>query len=95
MALLLTGLAAFVGGALVSWVNFLFLRRMMKSRGEAGIGLASPVRMLLSAAYFVLLYFIGKSTELSSGALLIGGALGLTLTLAFFTLRLTRGTGKE
>ena len=95
MALFLTGLAAFAGGGLVSWVNFLLLRRLMNSRGEAGVGFASPVRTLLSAAYLLLLYLLGRRTELSMGALLIGGALGLTVLLAVFTLRLTRGAGGQ
>ena len=93
MAVFLTSLAAFAGGALISWVNFLLLRRLMRSRGDTGIAMASPARMLLSAAYIVLLYFIGKRTDLSLGALLVGGALGLTITLLFLTLRLSRGGG--
>ena len=98
MALFLTGLAAFLGGALVSWANYLVLRRLMKSGGERGIGLASPLRTILSAAYLLILYLVGRRTALSAGALLVGGALGLTITLAFFTFRLTRelkGPGKE
>ena len=34
---------------------------------------------------------IGRRTELNATALLIGGALGLTVLLTFFTFRLTRG----
>ena len=93
LELFLTGLCACLGGALISWVNFLLLRRLMNARGDTGIAMASPVRMLLSAAYFVLLYFTGKRTDLSLGALLIGGALGLTVTLCLLTLRLSRGSG--
>ncbi len=95
LALFLTGLAAFIGGCAVSWVNFLFLRRLMKSKGDTGAALASPIRMILSAAYLVLLYLIGKNTALSLTALLVGGALGLTAALAFFTIRLSRNMGKE
>lgn len=98
MAVFLTGLAAFAGGALISWVNFLLLRRLMESKGENGISLAAPVRMLLSAAYFVALYLVGSRTGLSLYALLIGGALGMTAALALFTLRLNRALqnrGKE
>ena len=86
------GLASFVGGALVSWVNYLLLRRLMDSKGETGIGLASPVRTIMSTAYLVILYYIGKRTGFSLAALLIGGALGMTAMLVFFTLRLTGGT---
>ena len=98
MESILTGAAAFVGGALVSWVNYLLLCRLIKSSGEKGISAASPVRTLLSAAYLLVLYFIGKRTGLSAVALLVGGALGLSVMLLFFTLRLTKGLkgqGKE
>ncbi len=98
MALFLTGLAAFVGGALVSWVNYLLLQSLMSRNGEKAINMISPVRTLLSVAYLLILYLIGRRTELNSTALLIGGALGLTILLTFFTLRLTRGMngqGKE
>lgn len=98
MELFFTGLAAFAGGALISWVNYLLLRRFLRSKGETGLSLASPLRMLLSAAYFLALYLIGKHTGLNLYALLIGGALGLTILLALFTRRLAReleGKGKE
>lgn len=98
MALFLTGLAAFVGGALVSWVNYLLLQSLMSRNGEKAINMISPVRTLLSVAYLLILYLIGRRTELNSTALLLGGALGLTILLTFFTLRLTRGMngqGKE
>ncbi len=98
MIVVLTGLAAFAGGALISWVNFLLLRRVMKSKGAEGIGMAAPARMLMSAAYFLILYLIGRHTDLNLFALLIGGALGLTAALALFTGLLSRelrGKGKE
>ncbi len=98
VATFLTGLAAFAGGALVSWANYLLLRALMAKNGEKAISMISPIRTLLSVAYLVILYMIGRRTELNSTALLIGGALGLTILLTFFTLRLTRGMngqGKE
>ena len=98
MELFLVGLAAFFGGALVSWVNSLLTKLLLKKKGENGLSLIYPVRMVLSVAYLLLLYLIGKRTSLSSGALLIGGALGLTILLALFTRRLAReleGKGKE
>ena len=91
MILFLTGLAAFVGGALVSWVNYLLLQSLLSRNGEKAINMISPVRTLLSVAYLLILYLIGRRTELNSTALLLGGALGLTILLTFFTLRLTRG----
>ena len=98
MILFFTGLAAFIGGGLVSWANYLLLQSLMKRNAEKGISLISPIRTLLSVVYLLILYLIGQRTELSVTALLIGGALGLTVLLTFFTLRLTRGMrgqGKE
>lgn len=98
MTVFLAGLAAFIGGALVSWGNYRLLLLLLKKRGESGISLISPVRTLLSVAYLLILYLIGKRTQLNPTALLIGGALGLTVMLTFFTYRLTRrknDDGKE
>ena len=95
MELMLTGLAAFFGGALVSWVNYLLLRLLIKCKGERGVALISPVRTLLSVAYLLILYLVGKRTGLHSTALLIGGALGLTVMLTVFTFRLTRETNGQ
>jgi hypothetical protein len=95
MVLFLTGLAAFVGGALVSWANYLLLRSLMSRNGEKAITMISPVRTLLSVAYLLVLYLIGRRTELNSTALLLGGALGLTVLLTFFTFRITRGGNGE
>lgn len=95
LELILIGAAAFVGGALVSWANSFLLRRLIASRGESGIAAASPIRTILSGAYLLVLYIIGKRTGLNPVALLIGGALGLTAALAFFTIRLTRAVKKQ
>ena len=95
MELFLVGLAAFFGGALVSWVNSLLTKLLLKKKGENGLSLIYPVRMVLSVAYLLILYLIGKRTSLSSGALLIGGALGLTAMLAFFTFRLSKGLNEH
>ena len=94
----LAALAAFIGGALVSWGNYRLLLLLLQKRGESGVSLISPVRTLLSVVYLLILYLVGKRTELNSTALLIGGALGLTVMLTFFTYRLTRRNndkGKE
>ena len=90
MQIFLIGLAAFVGGAAVSWVNYLLLRFLLKKKGEAGIGLVSPLRTILSVAYLLILFLLGKKVGLNTTVLLIGGALGLTVMLTFFTYRLTR-----
>ncbi len=95
MKFFLIGLAAFAGGALVSWANYLLLRLLVKRKGPSGIGLVSPIRTVLSVAYLLVLYLVGKRTGLNSTALLIGGALGLTVLLTYFTFRLTRESNNQ
>lgn len=95
MRTFLIGLASFCGGAVVSWANYLLLCQLLKAKGENGIHLALPVRMLTSAAYLLLLYCINKKTGLGAGALLVGGALGLTVMLFYFTNRLTRKMNRQ
>ncbi len=95
MKFFLIGLAAFAGGALVSWANYLLLRLLVKRKGTSGIGLVSPIRTVLSVAYLLVLYLVGKRTGLNSTALLIGGALGLTVLLTYFTFRLTRESNNQ
>ena len=90
MILFLTALTAFVGGALVSWANYLLLKLLIKRKGEQGAALISPVRTLLSVAYLMVLFLIGRRTGLNSTVLLVGGALGLTVMLTVFTFRITR-----
>ena len=90
MKLFLTALATFVGGALVSWANYLLLKLLIHRKGERGVALISPVRTLLSVAYLLVLFLIGRRTGLDSTVLLVGGALGLTVMLTVFTFRLTR-----
>ena len=95
MTTFLAGLAALIGGALVSWGNYRLLLLLLKKKGESGVTLVSPIRTLLSVAYLLILYLIGKRTELNSTALLIGGALGLTVMLTYFTYRLTHRNNEQ
>ena len=95
MTTLLAGLLAFIGGALVSWCNYRLLLLLLKKKGESGVSLISPIRTILSVVYLLILYLLGKRTELNSTALLIGGALGLTVVLTYFTYRLTRRKNEQ
>ena len=76
--------AAFAGGVLISFLNFLMMSAAAKSDDKRMMAV-SPVRSILSAAYLFLLFFISTKVKVSTAALLIGGAAGLTASLAFFT----------
>ena len=85
---LLYGLAAFAGGVLVSWLNYLVMKAILRRGG--GAASASPLRTLVTVVFFVLLYLIGGKTGIPQIPLLVGGALGLTAGLAYFTRLLIR-----
>ena len=68
-----------------------FLRVIAHAAVKCGMAKLVVELTLLSVAYLLILYMIGRRTELNATALLIGGALGLTVLLTFFTFRLTRG----
>ena len=95
MTTFLAGLLAFIGGALVSWGYYRLLLLLLKKKGESGVSLISPIRTILSVVYLLILYLLGKRTGMNSTALLIGGALGLTVMLTYFTYRLTRRKNEQ
>lgn len=78
-------LLALLGGTIVSYVNYRVMKASIKKGTDKQLLAVSPLRSLLSAAYLFALFFLGVKTGVSSAALLIGGALGLTISLAFFT----------
>ena len=89
MVIALSAAAGFAAGALISFVNYCLLRRAL-NKGGLSLQAVSLVRTLLSAAVLAAAYLLGKNTELPLNALLIGTALGLTVSLTLFTFLLTR-----
>jgi len=80
METLLFGAIGFTVGALISLVIAMASSNVMKTTTNANILMAvSSLRTLLSAAVLVALFFAGKNLVSGRYALLIGGALGLTL----------------
>lgn len=82
--------AAFAVGVLISFLNYLISKKTLAS-GSANY--AAPLRSLLSAAYLIVLFFLGSKTSLPAFPMLIGGALGLTAGLALFTVLLMKKYG--
>ena len=93
MEIFLTGLAAFVIGVAVSYLNFAVTRALIAKKGDPSI--ASPVRAILTVAFIAGAYFLAKALEFSTTAALVGAALGLTAGLAFFTFMLMKKNEKE
>ena len=82
--------AAFLGGALVAWLNYLLSRRAL--RADGGAAAVSAVRTLCSVGYLAAIYFLAPFTPWERIWMLLGAALGLTVPMAYFTVRLLRET---
>lgn len=89
--------AALVGGALIGLLNYHISKGILKKRPEQ-YALGTVVRQLLNIGWLLACYAVGESTSLSTVALLVGAALGITLPSLYFTprlLRLNRGDEAE
>lgn len=83
------GLLAFAVGFAVSLVNYLISRAVIRNKPVL-ITAASVVRQIFAVGYLVLLYFLAPRLAWGLPALLIGGALGVTLPMLYFTFLLLR-----
>ena len=91
MTIFLPAAAAFVGGMLIAYINYLITRAFF-IKGKTG--LAGVPRSLITALYIACLYFIGAKSDINGTALLIGGALGCTAGAALFTYLLLKENRK-
>lgn len=80
---------AFICGALLAFLNYRISKRFLKKH-ESRFAFASVIRQSLNITYLAALFFIGQYTSLNQLYLLIGGVLGITLPMLFFTPRLLR-----
>lgn len=95
---ILTGAAAFLVGTALAYLNYRISKAMLR-RKNSPLGTVSLVRQAVNVAFIFGLYFLGTRTALDEWALLIGGALGMTIPSFFFTPLLVKkapsdGSGK-
>lgn len=87
-------IAAFALGALLAFVGFLIAKKtILKENGN--LPAVSVIRQLLNVAYLVVLFFVAQKTGWDLYALLIGGALGVTVPSFLLTARLVRHIHNE
>ena len=80
---------AFCVGVAVAWVNFAVSRHVLRKNPEKYAG-TTLVRQLIQVAYLVALFFLGAYTPWDRNWLLIGGGIGVTLPMIFFTYYLVK-----
>ena len=80
---------AFGIGVLIAAVNYKFSQYVLKKH-TSQYAIMQIVRQLLQITYLIVLFVAGKYTPWDSGWLLVGGALGITLPMFWFTYRLLK-----
>ncbi len=77
------------GGCLISFLNYL-LSRYILIKKEKFFSAFGIIRQIFNVGYLVILYFIAPKTPWDLFYLLIGGALGITLPMFYFTAKLVK-----
>ncbi len=85
--------AAFAGGTLLAYLQYL-LSRYVLLHNESRYPLVAAVRIITGIAYLAAMFFLGRRLG-NIYFMLIGGAVGTTVPMAFFTVRLTKLTARE
>lgn len=80
---------AFLLGAAIAWLNYCLSRRVLK-KTPSKYAAAAPGRQLLQVAYLVALFLLGGYTPWNRIWLLVGGCLGITLPMIYFTYKLVQ-----
>ena len=86
-------LLGFAGGLGISYANYIISKAVLR-RSPSKYASSTVLRQLLNIGYLVLLYFVAPYTLWKGIYLLIGGALGITLPMFFYTARLIKLSGE-
>lgn len=79
--------AAAVIGAGIAFISYLISKSVLKSNPQK-YAMTTVLRQALQVGFIVAAYFIGQKTDYDTTYILIGGVLGLTLPMFFFTKKL-------
>lgn len=83
-------LVSFVLGAVISAVNYAISRRILTTKPEIYAS-TTIIRQFCSVAYLVVAYFVGSRWFADNiMGILVGAALGITVSSFFFTAKLMR-----
>ena len=80
---------AFGGGILIATVNYLFSRYLISKQPDK-YGAMQIGKQMLQVLYMVALFALGKFTPWDRIWLLVGGTLGITLPMFWFTYKLVK-----
>ena len=78
---------AFALGAVVAYINYAVSRYLLKTRPDMFTG-GQIIRSAIQIAYIALVYTLGGYTPWDRTWMLVGGCLGITLPMFYFTAKL-------
>lgn len=81
--------AAFVIGAAICFGNYRLSDYFIKSKPDK-FSQVSVIRQAIQIAYILILFFTAKYTPWDQTYVLVGGVLGITLPMFYFTYRLVK-----
>lgn len=85
--------AAFAVGLLISALNYLISKYVLKHHADK-FSIVGALRQVIQVAFIVALYFISDYMPFNKWYILIGGVLGITIPMFYFTFKLIK-TNKE
>lgn len=85
---------AFIAGVAVSYLNYRISLAVLRRKPDA-YPMTSVVRQITNVAYLAAVYFITPYTPWGLIPLLVGAALGSTLSIFLFTYLLVKESGKD
>ena len=80
---------AFLIGGLISYINYALSKYILKTRPNIYAS-THLLRQLIGIGYLAILYLYGDRTPYNPIWLLLGGCLGITIPMFYFTFRLVK-----
>ena len=80
---------AFLIGALISYLNYALSKYILKNKPNI-YAATHLLRQILGIGYLIVLYLFGGRTPYSPIWLVVGGCLGITIPMFYFTFRLVK-----
>ena len=81
-------------GAVIAYINYVISKHLLKKKPDM-YAMGQIVRQAIQIGYLILIYALGGYTPWSPNWLLVGGVLGITLPMLFFTARLVKFNDKK
>lgn len=91
---LVGALLAGLGGVLISYLNYLLSRQVLKKKPSLFSAVTVP-RQIIQIGYLAVVYFLQPMTPWGLVELLVGAAVGLTVAMFFFTKSLLHDIRQE